>query len=126
MANGPTREKEKKKPKKDEEGFRIKTDIPYLERFLNPPEWIEEQRKKLENKESRKQDIKKGLLFPAKPIRDILLFLISFAPLEEWQRDVLDILRQEMYYFLPIGLTKIANEGWAAYWHTNRAAPAAR
>lgn len=50
--------------------------------------------------------------------RDILKFLIEFAPLEEWQADILGCLRQESYYFLPQRMTKIMNEGWASYWHS--------
>ena len=57
--------------------------------------------------------------------RDIMFFLLENAPLEEWESDILGILRDEAYYFLPQRLTKIMNEGWASYWHshimTNRA-----
>ncbi len=49
--------------------------------------------------------------------KDILKFLISNAPLEDWEQDVLSILRDEAYYFAPQGMTKIMNEGWASYWH---------
>ncbi|MDA8792472.1 SpoVR family protein [Bacteriovoracaceae bacterium] len=60
--------------------------------------------------------------------KDILRFLIHFAPLKEWEADILGILREEAYYFLPQGMTKIMNEGWASYWHstimTKRAADA--
>jgi len=49
--------------------------------------------------------------------KDILKFLLSHAPLENWQQDILDILRDEAYYFAPQGMTKIMNEGWASYWH---------
>jgi stage V sporulation protein R len=52
-----------------------------------------------------------------KPRRDILKYLLDFAPLEEWQYDVLSIIREEAYYFAPQGMTKIMNEGWASYWH---------
>lgn len=111
--------KENAKPKKGEEILRFKSsDFPYLDSFLNPPDWIEKQEKKIKEKAERDRRVKKGLLFPARPVRDILLFLLRFAPLEEWQRDILDITRQERYYILPQGLTKISNEGWAAYWHS--------
>jgi stage V sporulation protein R len=50
--------------------------------------------------------------------RDILGYLVQFAPLEEWQADIVGILREEAYYFLPQRLTKIMNEGWASYWHS--------
>lgn len=48
---------------------------------------------------------------------DILWFLITYAKLEPWQQDVLQIIREESYYFYPQFLTKILNEGWASYWH---------
>jgi stage V sporulation protein R len=50
--------------------------------------------------------------------RDILLFLIENAPLEEWEADIIGCLREEAYYFLPQRMTKIMNEGWASYWHS--------
>ena len=50
--------------------------------------------------------------------RDIMMFLLERAPLKEWQADIVGILREEAYYFLPQRLTKIMNEGWASYWHS--------
>lgn len=50
--------------------------------------------------------------------RDVLGYLIQHAPLDEWQADIIGILREEAYYFLPQRLTKIMNEGWASYWHS--------
>ena len=44
-------------------------------------------------------------------------FLTTYAPLEEWQQDILQIIREESYYFYPQFMTKIMNEGWASYWH---------
>ena len=38
--------------------------------------------------------------------------------LEPWQRDVIDVIREEAYYFAPQRLTKVMNEGWAAYWES--------
>ena len=35
--------------------------------------------------------------------------------MESWQKDVLDLLRREAYYFAPQKMTKVMNEGWAAY-----------
>src|SRR5207302_8928288 len=55
-----------------------------------------------------------GVKFPAEPEKDLLLFLIRYAPqLEEWQRDLIGIVRAEMEYFLPQMQTKVLNEGWA-------------
>ena len=56
--------------------------------------------------------------FPAKPVRDVLKFMLDCAPLETWEQDVLAMLREEAYYFAPQGMTKIMNEGWAVYWHS--------
>lgn len=56
--------------------------------------------------------------FPEKPERDLLLFIMEHArDLEDWQRDIISIIREEMFYFWPQMQTKIMNEGWATYWH---------
>ena len=85
---------------------------PYMESFINPPEFIEGQKKAIE--EARKRPPR----FPERPERDILWFLLEHAPLRDWQRDVLAMIREEAYYFAPQRLTKVANEGWASYWHS--------
>ncbi|MBW3622557.1 MAG: SpoVR family protein [Armatimonadetes bacterium] len=60
----------------------------------------------------------KGKKFPPQPEKDLLGFIAQYAPdLEEWQRDILWIVRSEMLYFYPQMQTKIMNEGWASYWH---------
>ncbi|MGQ4557064.1 SpoVR family protein [Halobellus sp. GM3] len=38
--------------------------------------------------------------------------------METWQKEVLDLLRREAYYFAPQKMTKTMNEGWAAYWES--------
>jgi stage V sporulation protein R len=58
-----------------------------------------------------------GERIPPHPEHDLLWFLSTYATLEPWQQDVLDIIREESYYFYPQFLTKILNEGWASYWH---------
>ncbi len=55
---------------------------------------------------------------PLRKENDILGFLIEKAPLEDWQREIMIMLRQEAYYFLPQAQTKIMNEGWASFWHS--------
>lgn len=53
------------------------------------------------------------------PEKDLLLFLLERAEyLKEWQRDVINVVRNEMLYFLPQMQTKVMNEGWASYWHS--------
>ena len=85
----------------------------YMDRYINPPQQIESDRAAEE--EEAKQAKKR---FPAQPARDIPLFLLQHAPLEDWEADVLSITREEAYYFAPQGQTKILNEGWASYWHS--------
>lgn len=93
--------------------FRFRSDKEYLEAYINPPEVVAEQRAKWERQ--RKAETRK---FPLQPERDVLLFLLRYAPLEDWQHDVLSIIRDEAYYFAPQAQTKIMNEGWATYWHS--------
>ncbi|GAB3689339.1 SpoVR family protein [Salinarchaeum chitinilyticum] len=38
--------------------------------------------------------------------------------LDEWQREVIELLRAEAYYFAAQRMTKVMNEGWAAYWES--------
>jgi stage V sporulation protein R len=85
----------------------------YMNDFINPPHVIEAEQRRLEEevKSRRKR-------FPASPARDVLQFLIEHARLENWQRDVISIVRDEAYYFAPQAQTKIMNEGWATYWHS--------
>ena len=52
------------------------------------------------------------------PCRDIMGYLMENSPLEEWELDIIGLLREEAYYFLPQRMTKIMNEGWASYWHS--------
>ncbi|WP_170006593.1 SpoVR family protein [Bacillus fonticola] len=56
--------------------------------------------------------------FPPKPEKDLLLFIEAHSrELEDWQRDIVTMMREEMLYFWPQLETKIMNEGWASYWH---------
>ncbi|MFC5558857.1 SpoVR family protein [Ureibacillus thermophilus] len=72
---------------------------------------------RLEGKKGEKKKTKKKK-FPPKPEKDLLLFIEQYSrELEEWQRDILTMMREEMLYFWPQLETKIMNEGWASYWH---------
>jgi len=84
----------------------------YMREFINPEDFIEQQKKELEEKKKEKKK------FPESPQKDTLLFLIENAPLKSWQRSILSMLREESYYYAPQAATKIINEGWAAYWHS--------
>lgn len=112
-------EKRRRQQEKEDQGipegrgkFRAKE---YMDSFINPPDVLqqeEEQRRlELEQRDATRS-------FPEEPQRDVLLFLLEHAPLRDWQRDILTIIRDEAYYFAPQGQTKIMNEGWASYWHS--------
>jgi stage V sporulation protein R len=75
--------------------------------------WALDQRQR-KAEEERERRPGKPAKFPPEPQKDILLFLSQHAPhLEPWQRDIIDIVRTEMLYFVPQMQTKIMNEGWA-------------
>ncbi|MDH4038740.1 MAG: SpoVR family protein, partial [Candidatus Krumholzibacteria bacterium] len=82
----------------------------YMEPFINPPEYLEARRREQSERDAVST-------FPAQPVKDVLRFLIEYAPLPNWKRDILSMLREESYYFAPQAQTKIMNEGWASYWH---------
>ena len=90
----------------------FKNEREYMSQFINPREFLDEQRKKLEDERARSKK------FPERPERDVLLFLLDHAPLERWEADILSVVRDEAYYFAPQGQTKIMNEGWASFWHS--------
>ncbi|MGZ3707981.1 MAG: SpoVR family protein, partial [Bdellovibrionota bacterium] len=99
-------------PETTPEVGRIKTERSYMDKYINPPEFIEAQKKKMEQAKT------KAKRNPPEPLKDILAFMLENAPLEQWQHDVLSIVRDEAYYFVPQMQTKIMNEGWASYWHS--------
>ena len=85
----------------------------YMDSFINPPEYLEAQARRRKEEESRQKQN------PPQPERDVLRFILENAPLETWQHDVLEIVREESYYFAPQRQTKIMNEGWAVFAHTH-------
>lgn len=91
---------------------KIRVDQDYLEEFINPEAFmkLQQQRQQKEDKERERH--------PRNPERDVMGFLLDNAPLSRWEYDILDIVRQEAYYFAPQAQTKIMNEGWASYWHS--------
>lgn len=96
---------EEEQPEEAPEGLRV--DQQYMKGYINPPEFLEEERRKLVEERNRTRN------FPENPQKDVLLFLLNYAPLERWQHTVLEIVRDEMYYFAPQAMTKVLNEGWA-------------
>ena len=99
------------KPEEEAQTLRFKSKA-YMDDYINPRVPVdvnEEEKRKKERLEHN---------FPDRPEKDVLLFLMEYAPLQPWQRDVLSIVRDEAYYFMPQAQTKIINEGWASYWHS--------
>ncbi len=87
----------------------------YMDVYINPPEVLKAEAQ-LHDEQEKERERQRS--FPDSPQRDVLLFLLEYAPLKDWQHDVLSIIRDEAYYFAPQGQTKIMNEGWASYWHS--------
>ncbi|MCB9092286.1 MAG: SpoVR family protein [Halobacteriovoraceae bacterium] len=117
----------KRKRKETERQFAYENSLEYesedsgsesLKSFLRSKYRHEKSKKKVAKESSEDQLLKIPKKIPERPVRDILYFLMQYAPLEEWQVDVIGILRDEAYYFLPQRITKIMNEGWASYWHS--------
>ncbi|MDY6765316.1 MAG: SpoVR family protein [Halobacteria archaeon] len=80
--------------------------------------WLDEQREKAEEK---------ALI--DKPEKDLLYFLRMYGKqydeesgkaveMEEWQKEVIDMLRKESYYFAPQKMTKVMNEGFASFFES--------
>lgn len=114
-ASQPTGESERTQKSDDPNDsgrFRAKG---YMDPYINPPDVLASESNEREMQKAMQEENRS---FPASPERDVLLFLLEHAPLKEWQRDVLSIIRDEAYYFAPQGQTKIMNEGWASYWHS--------
>jgi len=67
----------------------------------------------------KEEKLEKNHKFPLNKEKDILGFIEKHSKnLNDWQRDIITMLREEMYYFWPQIETKIMNEGWASFWHT--------
>ncbi|MFP8952443.1 SpoVR family protein [Natrialbaceae archaeon A-arb3/5] len=75
------------------------------------------------------EDEGETITFPDQPQKDLLAFVREHGKqyddeaeraveMEEWQRDILDMMRAEAYYFAAQKMTKVMNEGWAAYWES--------
>lgn len=105
-------EDDEREPQHTSPQGKLKVHRGYMESYINPPEFLKEQERR------RSEEAQRSSVFPEKPERDVLNFLLHHAPLKPWQQDVLSIVREESYYFAPQGMTKIMNEGWASYWHS--------
>lgn len=100
----------------EEEGEREPARIPvkrdYMDRFINPPRWLEERRLRLKQARERARQLRDEADL-IRPQKDLLGFLMKHGRLENWQKDILAMIREESYYFVPQIQTKIMNEGWA-------------
>ncbi|MGZ3695758.1 MAG: SpoVR family protein [Bdellovibrionota bacterium] len=108
---GEPKQEEVRTPEMDQGKF--KAPRGYLDSFMNPKALMEKNKKEAEAQRKEQKEH-----FPKEPQRDILKFILENAPMEDWQADVLSIVRDEAYYFVPQRMTKIMNEGWASYWHS--------
>jgi stage V sporulation protein R len=126
IRRGPSKDAKRGKDNDEQEGeergprkFRLKARAGYMEKYINPPEAPQQGPTQDRSEEPGGEfPYEAPPKIPAQPMRDVLQFLLEHAPLETWQRDVLEIIREEAYYYAPQGMTKIMNEGWATYWHS--------
>ena len=58
-----------------------------MDAFINPPAFLEGQRKKQTAEEQKKKRT------PPEPVRDVLGFLLEHAPLERWEWEILHQIR---------------------------------
>src|SRR5690349_11541665 len=61
----------------------------YMEPYINPPKALAAEADQL------RKDREQQARFPVDPVRDVMLFVLEYAPLKPWQRDVLSIIRDE-------------------------------
>ncbi len=56
---------------------------------------------------------------PPEPTIDVFKYIMENSPrrLQEWEKDILSVVRNQALYFMPYRRTKIMNEGWATFWH---------
>lgn len=71
----------------------------------------------LESHEKEEEPLPSFKKIPVEPEEDLLYFLSNYSQLQDWERDIINIVREESIYFLPQIETKIMNEGWASFWH---------
>jgi len=113
--HAPFKSQPKREPKED--SYRAKPVAKlkakgYMDKYINPKDFLDQQAQRMQEQEVKEKS------FPENPERDVLKFLIDFAPINSWQKRVIEIIRDEAYYFAPQGQTKILNEGWATFWHS--------
>ena len=66
----------------------------------------------------KKEEEKHYSTFPPEPEENILYFVEKYSPnLENWQREIIRIVRKIAQYFYPQLQTQVCNEGWASFTH---------
>lgn len=96
----------------EEDVLKIQVDKKYMDSYINPHEYIEQQKEKMKAKKKEKK---------FEFTQDVLLFLAKNAPIDDWKQDIIAMVREESKYFLSLIKTKIMNEGFATYVHTKLA-----
>ncbi len=99
-----------KRVEKEEPKFAVtenKKEFPNLERYSNNKD------------EESVNEVQQENRFLAKQEEDLLKFITENGRLQDWEKDILSIVREEAQYFIPQIETKIMNEGWASFWHYN-------
>ncbi len=72
----------------------------------------------LEEESFSVKEIRPKKSFPPHDEYDLIWFLTNYSSnLEPWEKDILEIIREESYYFYPQYMTKIMNEGFASFYH---------
>lgn len=84
---------------------------------------IEDYKKEIENRDLldmyEEVSVPEVDKIPLEPRDDVMGFIIEYGKLEEWEKNILRIVKRESEYFLPQIETKIINEGWACFCHYN-------
>ncbi|OUM97992.1 MAG: stage V sporulation protein R [Paenibacillaceae bacterium ZCTH02-B3] len=88
---------------------------PYDDLWKLDPEWKDRRE---DDSTGTAPGVRREPPFPPEPEKDLVWFIQEYSrALDDWQRDIMSMLRAEMLYFWPQLETKIMNEGWATYWH---------
>lgn len=97
---------EKEKVRQTERAAHIQSQVSELYRILP-----KEKDDRAKNDEAKNK-------FPTQPEENLLYFFEKYSPyLEDWQREILRIVRKMAVYFYPQMQTKVMNEGFASMTH---------
>lgn len=89
---------------------RLNVEHDYMDSYVNPDKWKQEQRRKVE-----RADVAEQIDLFNEPTKNIFGFIRDNAPLKLWQADIVSMLYEESLYFSPQRATKTINEGWASF-----------